>query len=196
MPRISGRTLAEHRDRVRRRVFDALGELLSEHDYEDLTFAQIAQAAGVGRTAMYNHFPDRSVLLAEYALQETTDYLERLRAGIAGADDPTQELRLYVRTQVELNDAFHMPGGGAIRTPLPAETAVRMREHVLLIEDVLRQILHRGIEAGEFRTDLAVDPTIRIIHALLIGRPTASREDPPALEEFIVRGVLAATPVD
>lgn len=193
MPKIIGSSLDEHRERTREKIFAALGDLLESEDFEQLTFSRIAQAAGVGRTAMYNHFPDQGTLLVEYTLHETTDYLRWLREGTSRATTPREALDLYVRTQVELRDSFHMPQG-SLRTKLAPETARRMREHVILIEGVLRGILHEGMASGAFDPQLDVDATVRIVNALLIGGTVASSVDTEALVGFIDRGVGALVP--
>ncbi len=191
MPKIIGGSLEEHRERTREKIFSALAELLENQEFGSVTFSRIAAAAGVGRTAMYNHFPDRETLLVEYAIHETTDYIAQLRAGVSDSATPRDAAIAYVKTQLELNVSFHVPqtSGGA---PLSPDTAARMREHVVLIEDVLRTIVTDGIEAGDFAADLDVDQTVRIINGLLVGS-NAKRYSPAALEEFVLRG-LGATP--
>jgi len=74
------------------------------------------------------------------------------------------------------------------RNSLTEETASRMREHVVMIEDVLRQIVREGVASGDFAADLEVDSTVRIINALLVGS-TARRFSRPALERFVLRGL-------
>lgn len=189
MPKIIGASLEEHRARTRDQIFDALGELMESEDYEALTFSRIATAAGVGRTAMYNHFPDKDTLLVEFAIHETASYLTRVREGIAGASGTVEAIELYVRTQVALRGDFHMPSGpmGA----LAPETARRMREHVVMIEDVLRGILERGVAAGDLAADLDIDATVRIVNSLLIGRSTMADHETDALVDFVIRGLGA-----
>lgn len=190
MPKIIGGSLEEHRLQTRARIFGALGDLMESEGFDDLTFSGIAAAAGVGRTALYNHFPDKDTLLVEFAMHETASYLERLREGIAGAGSAIEAIELYVRTQVDLRGAFHMPlsRGG---TSLAPETAQRMREHVVMIEDVLRQVLLRGMAGGELAADLDVDATVRIVNSLLIGRSLLPEHEVDALVAFVVRGLGA-----
>lgn len=195
MPKIIGGSLEEHREQTRSRIFEALGELMDSSDYEDLTFSRIATAAGVGRTAMYNHFPDKDTLLVEFAMHETASYLDSLRKGIEGATTAVDALELYVRTQVSLRGSFHMPTSRGSGTALAPETARRMREHVVMIEDVLRQILISGIADGELAPDLDVDATVRIVNSLLIGRSVMAESETDALVAFVVRG-LGAQPAD
>lgn len=190
MPKIIGGSLAEHREQTRTRIFDALGDLMETEAFEDLSFSKVAATAGVGRTAMYNHFPDMDTLLVEYAMHETTGYLEDLRAGIADARTTREAIELYVRTQVRLRGSFHMPQGSG-RSSLAPETARRMREHVVMIEDVLRGIVRRGIEQGDLDAGLDVDATVRIVNSLLIGRSVSGDGELDALVAFVVRGLGA-----
>src|SRR5699024_3888681 len=78
--------------------------------------------------------------------------------------------------------------GGATLSP---ETAARMREHVVLIEDVLRDIVSAGVASGDFAAELDVDATVRIVNGLLVGS-SAKRYSRPALEAFVLRGLGAA----
>ena len=59
MPKIIGESLASHREITRSRLFEALGSLMAEQSFESITMSQIAERAGVGRTAVYNHFAAR-----------------------------------------------------------------------------------------------------------------------------------------
>lgn len=188
MPKIIGGSLEEHRQQTRARIFAAVGDLMEHEDFEEITFSRIATAAGVGRTALYNHFPDKDTLLVEFAMHETASYLDRLREGIAGASDAVDAISLYVRTQVSLRGAFHMPSRP---TALAPETAAKMREHVVMIEDVLRGILVQGIGSGEFAQELDVDATVKIVNALLIGRTTSGDREIEALVAFVVRALGA-----
>lgn len=188
MPKIIGGSLEEHRQQTRDRIFAAVGDLMERDEFESLTFSRIATEAGVGRTALYNHFPDKDTLLVEFAMHETSSYLDRLREGIAGARDAVEEISLYVRTQLSLRGAFHMPSRPAALAP---ETAARMREHVVMIEGVLRGILEAGIASGDFAAGMDVDATVRIVNSLLIGRSTVSEPEADALVAFVVRGLGA-----
>ena len=189
MPKIIGGSLEEHRERTRVKIFSALDTLLETQNFESITFSAIAGAAEVGRTAMYNHFPDKDTLLVEYAIHETADYISQLQAGVDGAASPREAVAAYVRTQLDLTVSFHMPHSMS-RNSLSEETASRMREHVVMIEDVLRQIVREGVASGDFAADLEVDSTVRIINALLVGS-TARRFSRPALERFVLRGLGA-----
>ena len=78
MPRVIGGTLAAHREHTTSKIFAALRALLYERGYDSLTLADIAEAAGMSRTAMYHYVPDKESLLVAYAVHETDAYLARL----------------------------------------------------------------------------------------------------------------------
>ena len=189
MPKIIGGSLEEHRERTREKIFAALAELLETQSFESVTFSKIAAAAEVGRTAMYNHFPDRETLLVEYAIYETTDYIAQLRAGVSDSATPREAVIAYIHTQLDLNVSFHVPqtSGGATLSPA---TAARMRDHVVMIEDVLRTIVADGVASGDFAEDIDVGATVRIINGLLVGS-SAKRYSRTALEAFVLRGLGA-----
>lgn len=190
MPKIIGGSLEEHRERTRDKIFAALSRLLETRDFDSVTFSSIAHEAQVGRTAMYNHFPDKETLLVEYAIHETAGYITQLTEGVDGAESPREGILRYIETQLELSVSFHMPhttGHGA----LSPQTAARMREHVVMIEDVLRAIIRDGIASGDFANGLDVDETVRVINGLLVSS-SARRFSRPALEAFVLRGLGAA----
>ncbi|MFC2598163.1 MAG: TetR/AcrR family transcriptional regulator, partial [Actinomyces massiliensis] len=88
MPKIMGSSLAEHRERTRTALFDALAELMAKHSFDKITLSDVAAHAGVGRTAVYNHFADKEDLLLAFMEHETARYAEELSASLAGVEDP------------------------------------------------------------------------------------------------------------
>lgn len=52
--------------RTRQQLFDAIAELVAERGVDELTYAEIAERAGVGERTVYRHFPSRDVLLEEF----------------------------------------------------------------------------------------------------------------------------------
>jgi hypothetical protein len=78
-------------------------------------------------------------------------------------------------------------------------TQARVREHVVVVEQLLRQILVAGVASGAF-PEQDLDVTVPLVNACLSGRGAA--EDGPAreraiaqTEDFVLRAVGAATPV-
>lgn len=193
MPKIIGASLAEHRQQVRRRLFRALSSLMEHEGFDAITLADIAARAEVGRTAVYNHFPDKESLLLGFIESETTSYLEALEASLEGIEDPVEQLRTYVQQQINLKRVYHLAPGPDLRTVVSRATMMRLREHIVLVEVPLRRILTLGIGTGRFpRQDL--DAVVPLINSCLAARNVP--EDGPqrrrAIDEtvaFVMRAV-------
>ena len=198
MPKIIGGSLHEHREQTRQRLFTALATLMEERGFDAISFAEVASAAGVGRTAVYNHFADKEALLLGYIQHETSKYVENLQRSIADIRDPVERLRAYIRAQARLNRVFHVTPGAELRSILSRGAAQRLREHVTVIEDLLKDILGAGISSGNFPPQ-DIPTSVALINACLMGR--ALPESGPdreryaqATEEFIMRAVGVRQP--
>ena len=115
MPKIIGESLASHRELTRTRLFDALGSLMAEQAFESITMSQIAERAGVGRTAVYNHFADKEVLLLAYMRQVTEEFTRVLTARLEAEPDPLMRLRLYIRAHLQMISRYHVKAGMGLR---------------------------------------------------------------------------------
>lgn len=169
MPKITGGSLEEHRAQTRQAVFDALVRLLDRTSFDAVRMADLAAEAGVGRTAIYNHFRDKDAVIVGFASSETSKYLERLQGVLAGAGSPRDRLRAYVRHHIDTQGEQHFGFGPDIYGQLGAESRLAIRDHVLEIEGVVRAILVDGVASGDFR-DVDVDQVMRLVQACLQPR--------------------------
>lgn len=193
MPKILGGSLDEHRRQTRERLFTALGELMGERGFDGISLADITARAGIGRTAVYNHFADKEALLIEYVWSQTEVFIATLDRALAGVEDPVERLRLYIRHDARLSRDHHVPPASDLRTVLSPETLGRMREHAVLAERVMRSIIEDGIAAGQFAPQ-PVEVTIRLINACLASRAVPTQEPArtealQAVEDFVMRAV-------
>ena len=195
MPKIIGGSLAEHRRQTQHKLFGALSALMEVHGFDSITLAQIAKNAGIGRTAVYNHFPDKESLLVGFINHETQQYVARLEESLEGVEAPVEQLRTYVRAQMALRRVFHLAPGPDLRTILSRGTQRELREHVTIVEAILRRIIDKGVAAGDFPAqDLGV--TVTLVNACLSGRSLGDteagrREATRATEAFVLRAVGA-----
>lgn len=181
-----GDSLAEHRAEVRAKVFAAFSELMTERGYDAITLSDVALRAGVGRTALYNHFRDKEAVVVALAAHETATYVESTRRAIAGTADPTLALRTYVVHHIGRQGETHFGFGPELTAVLSPEALTQMRGHVVEVEAVLVGILEQGIASGAFRID-HVPTAVQLVHACLQPR----RLDPDAVADFVVRAVRA-----
>ncbi|GGO76039.1 TetR/AcrR family transcriptional regulator [Nocardioides deserti] len=189
MPRISAGSLQEHRADLRRRVFDAFAELMGERSYDAVTMAAIAERAGLGRTTIYHHFPDKAAVVVAFASDETERYVARLTEVLGATDDPVERLRTYVRHHLAADEEFHLGLGPRLFAMLSDEARREIRSHVVAVEDVLRSILLDGHASGRMLVE-DVETTLPLVHACLSPRHLPAR----TIETFVLRAVGAAGP--
>ncbi|RJQ87036.1 TetR/AcrR family transcriptional regulator [Amycolatopsis panacis] len=169
MPKVLGGSLEAHRREVRTRVFEVLRVQLYERGFDAITLAGVAAAAGVGRSALYNHFPDKESLLVAFVEDESARYVERLREAVEAETDPVAQLAAFVRLQLRVLAEHHLPPGTALESALAPSAYRRISAHGDPIAGVLRTVLLAGVDAGSWPAQ-DVDVVIPMITAALGSR--------------------------
>ena len=78
---------------LRDSVLDAVGELLADDAWADVTMAEVAERAGVSRQTLYNSFGGRDELAQAYLMREAERFLEAIEeAVVSNVDDPRRAL--------------------------------------------------------------------------------------------------------
>lgn len=201
MPKIIGGSLHEHRIQTRHKLYTALSTLMAEKGFDSITLADIAARAGVGRTAVYNHFKDKDALLLGFISHETEQYVSNLERALAEVEDPVEQMRVYVRQNARLRTAFSFAPGPDLRTVVGRGTRSRLGDHATMVEDVLRRIIRSGVEAGVFAPQ-DIEISVPLVNACLrshvldgSGVPRVDRETVEQTENFVLRAVGAQVPV-
>jgi AcrR family transcriptional regulator len=195
VPRISGASLEEHRGRTNARIFGAMEQLLGERGYDAITLADIAAVAGLARTAMYNYYPDKETLLIAYTAHETGLYLEQLRGALEVVATPVDQLRVFVRMQLEHLATRHV-GAGSVTAMLTEDGARTMAEHIAPLWATLRGIITDAIDERYLPAE-NVDLLVPLVTATIAGRSTADLTEErlehaiEATTTFVLRGLGA-----
>ncbi|RSM42984.1 TetR/AcrR family transcriptional regulator [Amycolatopsis balhimycina DSM 5908] len=197
MPKILGESLEAHRREVRSRVFDVLRAQLYERGFDAITLAGVASAAGVGRTALYNHFPDKESLLVAFVEDEAARYVTRLTEAVEAQADPVDRLATFVRLQLRVLAEYHMPPGAALASALAPAAYRRISAHADPITGRLRAILTDGADLGRWPAE---DPDVLIPmitaalgNRTLVDGPADQLDDVvEAAVRFVLRAVGAA----
>jgi len=200
MPKIIGGSIQEHRAQTRHKLYTALSTLMAERGFDSITLADIATRAGVGRTAVYNHFADKDALLLGFIAHETEQYVATLTRALDEISDPVEQLRVYVRQNARLRTAFSFAPGPDLRSVVGRGARAQLGDHATVVENVLRRIIQAGIDAGVF-ADQDLDVTVPLVNACLrshvldgSGVPRADRETVAQTEDFVLRAVGARLP--
>jgi len=173
-----GRPRSEKADQA---ILDATLRMLGTQGVAGTTIEGIAADAGVGKTTIYRRWPTKSdlILAAISNIVPSGDPPDTgTMAGDMAALAETQRRRL---------------AGSGLSGIVPRVLAESMSDPDLHQEfvdrvvepfrDMLRLFIHRGIDRGELRPDLEVEPLVDLLHAMPIYRILMSRGDPASLEQ-------------
>ena len=196
MSKIIGESLASHRELTRARLFEALGSLMGEQSFESITMSQIAERAGVGRTAVYNHFADKEVLLLAYMREVTGEFARVLTQRLEAEPDPLMRLRIYIRSHLQMIGRYHVKAGMGLRRHMSGQGASHLHDHAGVVGEVLIGILDEAMERGLIAQQNTLG-AVHLIHATLQGQrlpqdPEHRESALTLVETFILRGLGAS----
>lgn len=182
---------------MRTRLFEALSSLMQERGFDSLSLADIAAEAGIGRTAIYNHFPDKETLLVAYINHETAKHLATLESALHSVSEPLEKLRIYIRRHFQMKQFFHFSSGPSLNQVVSPETWAELRGHIGVVERHLHEILGEAIAAGDIPAQDIGTSTL-LVHSIVTGRPAPATEPErgrfiESTELFVLRGLGART---
>ena len=170
MPRT---TIRKDALRSRRSILDAAHELFA--DGGEASFAEIAQAAGVGQATVYRHFQSREDLLAALAEEGMSRIEEKFAASAVTADSFEGLLRLMAAEQVRDQTLIAAIRRGELEQARVERLTDRART-------LFRRPLATAQAAGRVRSELDLDDVMAVL-AMLDGALAAvdeHRERPAA----------------
>ena len=151
------RRLPEERPR---QILDAALEVFGERGLAGARLDDIARRAGVSKGTIYLYFPNKEELFREVVRAVVVDRLRQAAAN-AGAEDPVDELKRYLRAHwdfvrsPEFQTILKLVTGELHNFPDLAE--FYGREVVMPSTELLAGMIRRGIDRGDFRR---VDPVL------------------------------------
>lgn len=80
----------------RQRIESAAVEVFAERGYDATTLGEVAAAAGVARSVLYDHFPDKRRLYLHVLGTENNAMLAQVADGITGAGDGRDRMRATI----------------------------------------------------------------------------------------------------
>lgn len=110
MPRINARTVAEHRAHKEREIMDATFELLHELGGAP-SLAQVAEAVGMSRTAIYHYYSSAQDLLRAAAREVYPRWIAQVTEAVENAASPREAVVAYAKSCIDqVADGGHAVG--------------------------------------------------------------------------------------
>jgi AcrR family transcriptional regulator len=173
-----GRPRSEQADQA---ILDATLRMLGTHGVAGTTIEGVAANAGVGKTTIYRRWPTK------------TDLILAAISNIVPPGDPPDTGTMAGDMAALAETQRQRLAGSGLSGIVPRVLAESMGDpelHQDFVErvvgpfrDMLRLFIQRGIDRGELRPDLEVEPLVDLLHAIPIYRILMSRGDPASLEQ-------------
>jgi AcrR family transcriptional regulator len=187
------------RARRRAEILHAALRAFRTKGYHGTTLDDIALQLGVRKTALYHYFPDKEAILYachQEGLEEVAGILAEARRRETYAEQLTFAVCEHVRVMTDTLEGSSLALEVAALAPGHRAEVIAARDRY---ERALRDIVRRGIAAGEFRPvdpKLAVFAILGAINWIARWYAPGGAVRPPLLgtqfSDHLVRGLLAA----
>jgi TetR/AcrR family transcriptional regulator, fatty acid metabolism regulator protein len=182
----------------RRQLLDAAVRVFARKGYHASRVGDIAEEAGVAHGLLYHYFKSKDQVL-EAVFHENWSVLQARIASVEETDEPAaDQLRhisaIVLRTWLHLPDVVRVVIREFGRSPELAERIGELAQPI----DVIQRVIARGVERGEFRTD--IDPRVaatvvygsidELLTAWVLDRLPAGEEDVAAAEQTLLEITL------
>lgn len=169
---------------IRSRILDGAVELLQSGALLSMSMRQVAEAIGVSRKSLYNHFSGKADLvgeavaagmerivasLSEIAADRSRGYVERLDRIVEHGFRETDRILSLV------------PAGNPRVVPLELQRSIRdIRRHIhALIESVVSEGAELGLIDPHLRPDLLSEVLVNMINGIRLREPGEILSRPP-----------------
>ncbi len=188
----------EEQAKRRKEIFDASVHLFLSKGFNETSMREIAQAAGIGKSTLYDYFSTKDEILLSFVENELQILTEEL-AMIAGeAINAREKLRNLMFTYMEYlarNEEFYIKLNYQVqRLAVNSLERIQPRRHAL--QDLVRQAIEEGVRDGSFRPVNSLLATrvmfTALTPAVYTTRPSGSRQQ--MMEEayrLLVEGIQA-----
>jgi AcrR family transcriptional regulator len=173
----------EEQQRRRHEIFDASSHLFLDKGFTETSMREIAEAAGIGKSTLYDYFKSKDEILVSYFESEIQKITERAQEIIRQKLDISEKLRQIMQKHLEYlvdNKNFYLKLSIASQTlPLGSQQQIQAKRHAY--QDMLRELIEEGIRRGELRPInplLAARSVFNLLAtAVFTSRPTGTPDE-------------------
>jgi AcrR family transcriptional regulator len=149
----SGSTKRLPADRRREQLLDVALGLFAQRGFNATTMDDIAEAAGVTKPLLYQHFDSKRALYLELVGSVSATMLEAIGKAVAAAGNPRQQVErgfaAYFHLVVTHADGFHLLFGSDVPNDLELSRAVRNVENS--IAEAIESLIDAGLDEDHRR---------------------------------------------
>ncbi|MFV1972012.1 MAG: TetR/AcrR family transcriptional regulator [Acidimicrobiia bacterium] len=175
------------------RIIHATLTLISERGFGGVTMSLVAEAAGVARQTLYNHYGDVDSIVAGAIDRHNRESVDLLNAALQVAESPTDKIEQMVRHFVMVGTHAH--NAIDLGSGLSPDVRATLDSYNEAVEGHIRSILEDGRQCGDFRSDLTPEIDTILTRSLLDGISELAANTPDQAARIVTAGtrtVLAA----
>jgi AcrR family transcriptional regulator len=189
----------EERQRTRRSVYQVAMKLFLKQGFHETSMRAVAEAAGMGKSTLYDYFPRKEEILL-YFIEREMEVTHREARDIAAqqlsADEKLRRILHSLWSYLNENRAFAaLTAREAGR--LGPRAVQRMARRRMAYRGILEQVIREGIAEGDFR---AVDPALAAsaLHSMMTqpfydwlsrGEPGKAKANADSLVDLFLDGI-------
>ena len=188
----------EELDRRRHEIFGATVNLFLKNGFRETSMREIAEAAGMGKSSLYDYFKTKDDILLWAMEDEILDLTAAVREIANQPDLAIERLRQAMKKHLEnlvTSKEFYLKLSFEVqRLTIESQKRIQVLRHAY--QDMIRQLIDEGIQEGSFRQVDSLLVTRLLITALtptvFTSRPTGTPQE--MLEEafdVIMKGIQA-----
>jgi AcrR family transcriptional regulator len=173
----------EEQNRRRKEIFDASVHLFLDKGFYETSMHEIAKAAGIGKSTLYDYFETKDEILVSYfedAIQAITKRAgEILQQDLDIPEKLRRIMQMHLEYLVDSKQIFLRLSLEAQRLSAESQEKIQIKRHAY--QDMIRALIEEGIRQKIFRP---VNPLFaaRMIFSLLsiavfTSRPTGTPEE-------------------
>jgi AcrR family transcriptional regulator len=173
----------EEIQRRRGEILKAAVQLILEKGFNETSMREIGAAAGIGKSTLYDYFPNKDEILISYVVDEVREMIAYADVIISQNLSVAEKFRRILRGQLDFmlaNKALYLRLSFEMqRLSFANQQFIQRHRHAY--QDMLCRLVEEGIRNGEFR---AVNPLLAIrgmfaflSSAVFTTRPTGSPEE-------------------
>ena len=172
----------EEQARRRKEIFHASVHLFLNKGFNETSMREIAEAAGIGKSTLYDYFPTKDDILLSFVedeLQRLTEKAQELTKQNVGAGEKLRQMMFAYMEYLATNEDFYMKLSTEVQR-LAQNSLERIQRKRHALQDMVRNIIEEGVREGCFRPVDSLLATRVLFTALTPAvystRPSGSRQ--------------------
>ena len=179
-----GIALTEEAQQQRRKeIFSASVHLFIEKGFTETTMREIATAAGIGKSTLYDYYQSKDEILTSYYENELRRITERAQKisqrDLSNIEKLSEIMYMHLEYLMENKDYFWKLSIESQRLSAESQEKIQKKRH--FYQDMLQTIIEEGIRSGEFgsiNATLAARSIFTLLSiAAFTSRPTGTPQE-------------------